>query len=138
MNADFRSPAVSPVGRIFWAACAGRRFSLPSCSGCGRLRWYLLPTCRHCHRAGYGWKDLSGNATLFSYSIVHRAFDPRFEGKLPYLVAFVLPVEDVEVRFTTQIVDCEPDELQIGMPMQVAFTEVDGVIMPFFRPATPS
>lgn len=135
MDTDVRSPAVSAAGRIFWAACAERRFSLPACSGCGRLRWYPLPTCRHCHTADYGWRDLSGDATLFSYSIVHRSFAPEFEGKLPYTVAFVLPVEDEEVRFVTQIVDCEPDRLEIGMKMKVAFTERDGVQMPFFRPA---
>lgn len=135
MNADLRSPAISAVGRTFWAACAERRFSLPSCSGCGRLRWYPLPTCRHCHTAGYGWRDLSGNATLFSFSTVHRSFDPRFDGRLPYTVAFVLPVEDEDVRFITQIVDCAPERLEIGLPMTVAFTEVDGVIMPLFRPA---
>ena len=58
-----------------------------------------------------------------------------FDDRIPYAVAFVLPVEDPDVRFVTRIVDCDFDRLAIGMPVRIAFTDVGGVAMPFFRPA---
>lgn len=127
--------AVSEVGRQFWAACAEQRFTLPQCSGCGRLRWYLLPACPRCYTAGYEWAALSGAAKLYSYTIVHRAFDKLFEEEIPYVTAFVTPVEDPDVRFVTRVVDSAPERVVVGMDMVVAFTDVRGVLMPFFRPA---
>jgi uncharacterized OB-fold protein len=135
MSESHLFPAKSEVGRSFWKACSERRFSLPRCVSCGRLRWYLLPTCPHCYTVGYDWPDLSGAATLFSYTVVHRSFHLRFDGQIPYVTAFVTPVEDPAVRFVTRIVDCAPTELQIGMPMQVSFTDADGILMPYFKPA---
>lgn len=128
-------PAKSDVGRRFWAACAEKRFSLPRCVNCSRLRWYLLSHCPHCYEAGYDWPELSGAATLYSYTVVHRSFHPRFDAEVPYVTAFVTPQEDPAVRFVTRIVDCDPAGLRVGMPMQVAFTDVDGVLMPYFKPA---
>ena len=41
------------------------------------------------------------------------------------------------VRFNTSIVGAEPDELEIGMPLEVVFEPVsDDVFVPKFRPAT--
>ena len=134
MSAPHIFPATSVAGRQFWAACAEKRFTLPRCLGCDRLRWYLLPNCPHCYHASYGWAELSGAARLFTYTIVHRSFSARFDGQVPYVTAFVTPVEDLNVRFVTRVVDFDFDQLRIGMAMQVAFTKVDGILMPYFRP----
>lgn len=128
-------PATSEVGRQFWTACSEKRFALPRCAGCGRLRWYLLPTCPHCYTAKYEWAELSGAAKLYSYTIVHRSFHKLFDNQIPYVTAFVTPVEAPEVRFVTRLVDAAPERLLVGMDMEVAFTDVEGVLMPFFRPS---
>ena len=128
------SPAVSEIGHQFWAACADRRFTLPRCAGCGRLRWYLLPTCPRCYAVEFSWAQLSGDATLYSFTIVHRSFHPSFDDQIPYVAAFVVPVEDEAVRFVTRIVECAIDRIEVGMPVGIAFTAVQGVQMPFFRP----
>lgn len=127
-------PAQSPAGREFWARAAERRFALPRCAGCGRLRWYLLPTCPRCHATPHEWTDLSGRAALFAWTVVHRAFHPDFAGQIPYVTAFVTPVEDPDVRFVTRIIGAEPARLRPGLPLRVAFTEARGVLMPYFQP----
>jgi uncharacterized OB-fold protein len=99
------------------------------------LRWYLLPTCPRCYEAEYDWPELSGTATLFSYTIVHRSFHPRFDNQIPYVTAFVTPAEDSSVRFVTRIVEVDHDQLRIGSDMQVSFTDVAGILMPFFKPS---
>ena len=45
-----------------------------------------------------------------------------------------LPEQD-GLRLTTNIVGCEPDEVTIGMDVEVEFLEYDGVWLPLFRPA---
>ena len=46
---------------------------------------------------------------------------------------------DIELlRLTTNIVGCDPDEVTIGMPVEVVFEDAgeDDVFLPLFRPAT--
>lgn len=43
---------------------------------------------------------------------------------------------DEGVRVSTNVVDCEPSRLWIGMPLTVTFREITGDIsIPVFRPA---
>ena len=41
--------------------------------------------------------------------------------ELPYVVAIVEIVEQPSVRLTTNLVNCPPDEIEIGMPVRVTF-----------------
>jgi len=51
------------------------------------------------------------------------------------VVAQVAIVEDPRVRLTTNIVDCDPEQLEIGQLMEVAFEHIEDVWLPLFRPA---
>jgi uncharacterized OB-fold protein len=51
----------------------------------------------------------------------------------PYVIAYVTLEEGPAMM--TNIVDCDPDALGIGMPVEVAFREsADGTRVPLFRP----
>jgi uncharacterized OB-fold protein len=42
--------------------------------------------------------------------------------------------EQPDVRLTTNLVDVEPDDVWIGMPVRVLFEQADDVWLPLFRP----
>jgi len=42
--------------------------------------------------------------------------------------------EQDDVRLTTNIVNCEPDDVTIGMPVRVTFEEREDVWLPLFEP----
>ena len=42
------------------------------------------------------------------------------------------------VRILTNIVDAQPDELRIGLPMEVVFEHRGDMVLPQFRPARES
>jgi len=48
-------------------------------------------------------------------------------------------IEEQEgLRLTTNLVGCQPDEVRIGMAVQVCFEErEDGIFLPLFEPAEP-
>jgi acetyl-CoA acetyltransferase len=50
-------------------------------------------------------------------------------------VAQVAIVEDPRVRLTTNIVECDHDELELGQLMEVVFHNIGDVWLPLFRPA---
>ncbi len=54
------------------------------------------------------------------------------------MVAQVAVAEDPRVRLTTNIVECDPDELVLGQTVEVVFEKIEdeaGVVwLPLFRP----
>jgi uncharacterized OB-fold protein len=52
----------------------------------------------------------------------------------PYVIALVEIEEQPGVRLTTNILDCEPETVYIGMPVMVYFEHCGDVWVPLFRP----
>jgi uncharacterized protein len=78
--------------------------------------------------------EASGRATLYTYSTIHRNELAPFADRVPY-VAAVVQLEEGP-RLMTNIVDCAPEQLQIGMALMVNFRELtDTVAAPVFAPA---
>ena len=79
--------------------------------------------------------EASGRATLYTWSVVHVNDLPPFPERVPYVAALV----DLEEgpRMMTNVVDCEFDELEGGMALEVVFEQVSDeplVTVPVFRP----
>jgi len=64
---------------------------------------------------------VSGDATLFSWAVVRRAFLPAFAEMVPFVTALVALVEDPAVRLCSYIVDIEPSSCARKAPLRVAF-----------------
>ncbi|CDO31225.1 Zn-ribbon domain-containing OB-fold protein [Mycolicibacterium porcinum] len=75
---------------------------------------------------------LSGKGTVFTFTINHQAFLPAVP--VPYVVAIVELAEQQGLQLTTRIVNCDPVDVRIGMPVSVVFEDHDGVRLPFFEP----
>ena len=59
---------------------------------------------------------------------------PPFSERIPYVAAVVDLAEGP--RMMTNVVDCDPDRLEVGMPLRVAYRELaDDVTVPVFTPA---
>ena len=84
------------------------------CRRCGKLQFPARAACAGCSGDALEPYRFSGRGAVFSFAEV--AQPPRgFSG--PYLVALV----DLEegVRVTAQLTDVEPDEVHIGMPVEM-------------------
>ena len=127
--------------RGYWEAAAAGELRVPRCTSCAEWSWYPKEACPGCGGSEMPWTRLSGRATLFSYVVVHHAFLPQYRGLTPFLPALVVPEEAPGIRLTTRLVDCEPGELRMDMPVEAVFRPlefegVDGsVVAPLFRPA---
>ncbi len=75
-----------------------------------------------------------GTGTLYTYTVARRPTHPGFADRVPYVIAVV--ELDEGPRMTTNLIDCSPEELSIGMRVEVAFGDLqDGLRLPLFRPA---
>ena len=66
---------------------------------------------------------MSGGATLDSWTVAHPPILPYFQERVPW------PVVAVELeegpRMVTNLIDVRVAQYEIGMPLQVAFEEID-------------
>jgi uncharacterized OB-fold protein len=130
----FDLPTPDAETQPFWDAAREARLLIKRCRACGRPHFYPRPFCPHCWSDDVEWEEASGRATLYTFSIVRRNDLPPFNERVPYVAAVV--DLDEGVRMLSNVVDCDLDDVVIGMPLAVAFrAETDEISVPVFRPA---
>ena len=131
--------SVSPDANTqpFWDACQKRELRLQRCADCGRFRQPPLPGCARCGSKLCDWPLLSGAGTVFSYTVVHHAAVPSLAATVPYNVVVVELDDCGGVMVPGNVVDCDPDEVHVGMRVEVVFERLDDeVTIPRFRRVT--
>jgi uncharacterized protein len=125
----------------FWSGAASDELRIPRCDACSRLCWYPREECPRCGGTAFTWDVMSGRGTLFSWVVVTHPFLPQFAELVPFVPALVALEDDPTIRVPTRMVDCEPDDLDFEIPVQVVFRPlsfegVDGEVpAPLFVPA---
>ena len=116
----------------FYDAARRGELRLQRCTGCGRYRHYPRPTCPACLSREHTWERLSGHGTVWTWTIVRGPTLPAFEPKLPYNVVDVLL--DEGVHFVSEVLDCAPEEVRAGMPVEAVFVPAsDALTLVKFR-----
>ncbi len=94
------------------------------CKNCNRTYFPPRDICPYCHRESIGKMEkfkLSGNGEITSYSIVHES-SSAFKRQVPYVMALIKLNEGPVI--TAQIVDCDPDNVEIGKKVHMAFRKI--------------
>ena len=126
-------PEITEETRSFWEGCRNRELLLQTCRGCGQFIFYPRSICPHCFSPDIEWVKASGQGKVYSYTVSFRPATPAFMEELPYVIA-VIELEE-GVRMMSNIVDCDFEDVRIGMPVEVTFTEITPEItLPRFRP----
>ena len=129
-------PAPDALTQFFWDGAAEHKLLILRCSSCGTYLHPPRPVCRVCLSTEQAPAEMSGRATLYTWTVCEQAFHPFFADKLPYAYATVELEEQAGLRLITNVVDCPPDELEAGMPLVVTFRELSPELtVPHFRPA---
>ena len=127
-------PLVTEDNEFFWTAGADNTLRLQECKACNALIHPPAPVCRYCRSRDMGVRAVSGKATIAGFTVNSRFSLPGLPA--PYVVAQVAIAEDPRVRLTTNIVGCDPDQLELGQQAEVLFEQVEDVWLPLFRPVT--
>ena len=121
------APTRSPDNEQFWAAAGERRLLIKQCSACAKPHFYPRALCPFCFSSATTWMEASGNAVVYSYTVMRRA-SPL------YVMAFVTLDEGVSMM--TNIVDSDPDAVRIGQRVRLTWRDAeDGTPVPMFAPA---
>jgi uncharacterized OB-fold protein len=128
-------PALTPTTEFFWTGGADGRLRILRCSKCSRYTHPPGPVCRWCLSSEVTPTEVSGRGTVYTFTENRQPWSERLTE--PYVIAIVELVEQAGLRILTNLVDCAPADVSIGMPVEVTFEPADDVFLPFFRPIVP-
>jgi uncharacterized OB-fold protein len=106
----------------FYDAARRGELRFQRCAACGTFRHYPRPACPRCLSRDATWERSSGRGTVYTWTIVRGPTLPAFQHKLPYNVVDVLM--DEGVHFVSEVLDCAPEDLYAGMPVEAVFVPV--------------
>jgi uncharacterized protein len=119
----------------FWDGCLEGRLLLQRCSACGTWRHPPSPICPKCLSDAHEWVASRGRGTVYTFTVVR---EPRkgWEKLVPYVTAVIALEEGPHVL--SNVVNVAPEQVGIGMPVEVTFAELDGSTkLPLFQPVAP-
>jgi uncharacterized OB-fold protein len=124
-------PRLTDANRAFWTGGANGELLILRCGACGRWVHPLVATCPDCD-GELSPQPVSGKGTLFTFTVNRHPYNP--EVPVPYVIAIVELVEQAGLRFMTNLVNCDPEAVEIDMPVRVAFEDHGEVFVPVFEP----
>ena len=126
-------PEIQPYSQAFWDGTKEHKLRIQHCNSCNENIFYPRRDCPNCWSQDLGWVDASGRAIIYSFSVTYEGVEEMFVDDLPIVLAWLDLPEGI--RMHGNLVDCDPDEIKIGMEVEVVFREVtDDVTLPYWRP----
>jgi hypothetical protein len=125
-------PPLTAENRAFWTGGADGKLLILRCAGCGR---WVHPPAAECPTGDGGAltpEAVSGKGTVFTFTVNRHPYNPAVP--LPYVIAIVELPEQQDLRFMTNIVNCDPESVTIGMPVRVVFEDHGEIFVPVFEP----
>jgi uncharacterized OB-fold protein len=127
-------PLVDDENRHFWEGGAEGELRFLCCKACRTFVHPPTSVCPECLGRELSAQAVSGCAVVHTFTVNRHPWIPGFDP--PYVVAIVELPEQEGLRLTTNVVGCEIDDVEIGMPVRVRFEELeDGAWLPLFEPA---
>lgn len=133
MNAAYPRPdPVAADDARYWAFVAAGELHIQRCADCSKFRHPPRPICAACGSTAGEWAPASGRGEVWAFTVIHPPTLAAFASRTPY-GAVVVQLEE-GVFLVGNVVDCAPDDLSVGMAVEVTITEVEpGLRLPLFR-----
>lgn len=116
----------------YWSQARAGKLVLRRCTACGQHHFPPRHLCPACWSADLAWVEASGEGTVYTFTIMHRAPSPAFSGQTPYVVALVDLAEGP--RMMANIVGAGAREVALGERVRACFeTRGDHALPQFAR-----
>jgi uncharacterized protein len=125
-------PVLTPLNSFFWTSGRDGRLRILRCNACGEWLHPPGPVCPHCLSRDLAPREVSGVATVQTYTVNHQAWSA--DVAVPYIVAIVSLDDCPGVRLTTNLVGYAPADVRIGDSVRVMFERHQDVWLPLFTP----
>jgi len=126
-------PEVTPVNQAFWDGTAIGELRIRVCKACSTRFRFVSEWCPACWSTDLGWQAATGRGKVTAMTVVQMAPYESVAARVPYVLALIELSEGTTMM--SNVVDCDPATVTIGMPVQVTFERRGELRLPQFRPA---
>lgn len=127
-------PIPTPETAPYWEGCRQHQLLIQRCTDCGEHQFYPRSLCSHCMSGRIEWVRASGRGRVVSYTVMRRAVSEAYTDEDSSVLALIRL--DEGPRMMSNVVQCEPEQLAIGLDVEVVFEDwSDEISIPKFRPA---
>ena len=133
--ATYPIPEPTPVSQPFWDGLAQRRILVQFSPSLGRYVFYPRTLAPGTLADDLEWREIDGAGTLYTFTVARRPTGPPWADAVPQLLAVVQ--WDAGPRISTELVETDPDGIQIGMRVHPVFYDLPeaGITLLKYRPA---
>jgi uncharacterized OB-fold protein len=126
-------PRLDDENRFFWTSGADGVLRILRCNNCHFYIHPPSPICPRCLSRDVEPQTVSGRGRVETFTINYQQWIP---GSEPYVVAWVSIDEQPSVRLSANLIDVEPEDVAVGMEVEVTFEHVEDVYLPLFKATT--
>lgn len=108
----------------YWEAARAGSLHLQRCESCRRFVHFPEVSCPFCGGVDLAWTAAPYRGTVHTFSVIHRTFAPGFADLVPYVIAWVELDGHPEARLFGNVSGCAPDQVSIGMAVDVIFEDL--------------
>lgn len=126
-------PGISRDTRFFWDGIEQGELRIQSCD-CGALHHPPMVRCPKCGSYDLGYKVASGRGKVYSFVEPVHPKIPSFD--YPLVVGLIELEEGT--RLLSNVIDIDPDAVEVGMDVELVIKDCNGTTLPVFRPTRPA
>ena len=117
-------PLPTPIDRTqpFWDALRERKVKIQYSPSSDKWVFYPRSHAPLTLANDLEWREISGEGTLYTYTIARRPTAPDFAGDEPQIIAVV--ELDEGPRLTSTLVNVAEDQIEVGMRLRPVFEDV--------------
>ncbi len=114
-------------------AAARGELAIQRCRACRRWIHFPESACPACASNDLEFEPVCGQGKVETFSVIHKSFLPEFQGREPYVIAWIALPEQAGLRVFANLAGT-PDDISIGMDVEVFFEARDGeAALPNFK-----
>jgi len=125
-------PALDLDNRPYWTGGKDGKLLIQRCQRCSQYIHPPTSFCPACESRDTAYEPVSGRGRIVTFSVNYKQWVPGLPDR--YVIALVAIDEQDDVRLATNIVDCDPDDVDFDMPVQVKFEQNEDMWVPLFAP----
>lgn len=132
----YNKPLPNPKGisETYWKGLKEKKILIQHCTHCEDTIFYPRIVCPNCGNEDIEFREHGGEGEIYSFTVVHRSFVKGFSKEVPYIIALV-KLDGGNAKLMTNIVECNENEVEIGMRVKPVFTDVtDEITLLHFKP----
>lgn len=117
-------PRPTPISQPYWDGLKAHEVRIQQCESCQHWIFFPRAHCPACASTSLAWCGVSGNGTVYSFTVSRVPTLPEFTDEMPQLLAVVQL--DEGPRLNTTLVGAAPEAWKIGQRVRPVFDDRPG------------